>query len=170
MIQSLQQGCGRPSGYNTWGCKVTSSLAGHCETTLNQVSSRSLNSSTHKIKGSLWDVLAVLLLSLFWRPFLSSRITWLSFLQMKMSLSSTGVLLGLQDCWAAEAAAISLQRTAWGCLQEILVHSGLKIWRLFEDFGRWSTFWLQEKACYGWGKMEKSKCIQTWHLTTFYSL
>lgn len=124
---------GRPSGYNTWGCKVTSSLAGHCEITLNQVSSRSLNSSTHIIKRSLWDVLAVLLLPgliQFWRPWLLFQVPEFSdssFLQVKVSSGLHGSPDGPQGCWTTEATPAFVQRTVLGTVpKRSLVHSGVK--------------------------------------------
>lgn len=116
---------GRPSGYNTWGCKVTSSLAGHCEIVLSKFKIFELQYTYLK---SLWDVLAVLLLpgvSHFWRPltaFLSSR--------MFLTKFSSGLHRspeGPQGCWTTEATPAFVQRTVLGTVPEIsLVHSGVK--------------------------------------------
>lgn len=121
---------GRPSGYNTWGCKVTSSLAGHCEIRL---SSRSLNTSTHTIKRSLWDVLAVLLLPgliQFWRPWLLFQVPEFfdsSFLQVKVSSGLHRSPDGPQGCWTTEATPAFVQRTVLGTVpKRSLVHSGVK--------------------------------------------
>lgn len=118
---------GRPRGYNTWACKVTSSLAGHCEITLNQVSSRFLNSSTHIIKRSLWDVLAVLLLPgliQFWRPLLLFQVPEF-FCKRRILLDSIGALRGLRDA-GQQRQLLLWCRNCLALSPEILGNSGVK--------------------------------------------
>ena len=130
---------------------MTSSLAGHCEITL---SSRSLNSSTHTIKRSLWEVLAVLVLPgliQFWRPWLLFQVPEFldsSFLQVKVSSGLHRSPDGPQGYWTTEATSAFVQRAVLGTVpKRSLVHSG---WRVL-IYRRWKVMYIsfasEEKLC-----------------------
>lgn len=164
---------GRPSGYNTWGCKVTSSLAGHCEITLNQVSSRSLNSSTHIKKslrcfGSAFITKSLLeALNCFFKfqNFFDS-----SFLQVKVSSGFHRSPEGPQGYWATESTP--LQRTVLGTVpKRSLVHSRVKSadsQTLEGDV--YHCFWRKSSVVGGLrqiGGVSQIMCIQTYCLKMF---
>lgn len=87
-----------------------------------------MNSSTHIIKGSLWDVLAVLLLPgliQFWKPLMLFQVPEFfdsSFLQVKVSSGLHRSSEGPQGCWTIDATPSFLcaENCAWHCPQEIL--------------------------------------------------
>lgn len=93
-----------------------------------------MNSSTHIIKRSLWDVLAVLLLPgliQFWRPLMLFQVPEFfdsSFLQVKVSSGLHRSPEGPQGCWTIEATPYFVQRTVLDTVpKRSLVHSGWRV-------------------------------------------